>query len=293
MKYKGLIATAACAIVLAAAGCSDNNNSGSSGKTVSFGAKAALGALRNATCTVTTFPGGTSLDGPFTTNADGVVVFGDVIFATPAPNLLISCTQGSYYDEARDSEYPLGSSVIRTIVPSSRINLATDGGALAVAVTSYTEIATALALNNDPTSPSADTIEDALAAVATMAGIPGVDLLTPPTTVSQNAKISASTPSDLYAAALAGLAFAAKTAGSPNVGEYTVTLSQTVAGGNNISASIINAIDAGTDTAAADPNVTNPQATPALQNAVNQQQQAAGSPGDRGRVQDPTGGISG
>lgn len=294
MNHTGLLAAVAGATLLALAGCSDNDNRGTSPKVVTFGAKAALGAISNATCDVETVPGGAPL-GTAITNASGVVLFGDINFGSPAPNILVSCTSGSYFDEGTKSSQSVGSSVVRVLVPSTRINSLGDGDQLAVAVTSFTEIATALAFNRNPSNPSASDIADALTQVSTLAGIPGVDLLSPPTTVNGTVlgRISGAGSADLYALALAGFAVAAQTTGANNALDLTNQLSVLVGGGSNVPASTVNAIDAGKITAANDADITDPAISGTIKANAAAQQQAAGAAGDRGRVQEPTGGSGG
>ena len=156
--------------------------------------RASKGALVGATCTIAPVNNPDNQIGTCTTNADG-----DCNLNIPAQTgpVLVSCTGGSYYDEATDTTVQLGNNVARSIAPSTRSS---------VAVTPLTDLAAsrALAAVEGGQQVTDETIEQTKRDVSSFFGVD--DILDPPQPI-RNAADKANLSGDeagAYAAALAG-----------------------------------------------------------------------------------------
>lgn len=179
----------------------------------------AKGAVSGATCTVSDPVNGIAYETDpslVTTDTSGVATFGIIGTIEPESVILVSCSGGTYFDEASGVtvDVPAGET-IDSVVPST--DVAT--GTAAVAVTPLTDIAAeqVLALLEAGVPVDATTADDANAEVAALFGID--DITAPPTVVNSTAptELGASgdlTDADAYAVALAALSYAAAELGT-------------------------------------------------------------------------------
>lgn len=189
-------------------GCGSDKSADSDSPVVTNGnLTAALGALSNANCVVKNAAGDTKLT--VETLADGTVPFDIETVGSDFP-LIISCTGGSYFDEANPTD-PLISNTgtIRSIVPDLATLISVGGN---VAVTTFTDLAVEL-YNSLPAGDK--TIETALESLEEIGRIlapslvengGAANLLAAPTPVTAGDTVVPNTPAGIYAAYLAGLA---------------------------------------------------------------------------------------
>lgn len=233
------------AILLSACG----GGGGSGTPTHSVTSTASLGALVGANCTAKDIRFGTSFTG--TTNSDGIVVFNGV--PDSAGTLLVSCTGGSYFDEATKNTVSL-TTTLESVVPAGN-NVA--------AITPLTNIVAALvkqAIANVTNPSIAPADLNAVAKQVADVYAPGVDLLSPPKPVRSSADVTTIGNADnanRYAAALAALSQLASTAGKP-LDQVVTAITSDVADG--IIGNGLNAINV-TSPAALATNLNTAQAT--------------------------------
>lgn len=184
-------------------GCGSDKDADPSGITTTSGkVTAAFGALQGATCDVTN-PLGIS-KATVTTGADGTV---DLSFDTVASDfaLIVSCTGGSYFNEATGGT-DTNNETVESIMPD--LATFTEVGQN-LAVTTLTDMATKLykslpAADKTPASAKAS-LTEIVRVMAPGLG-DGVNLLAAPTPVINGTTPVGNTPAGIYASYLAGLA---------------------------------------------------------------------------------------
>ncbi|WP_269619761.1 hypothetical protein [Zhongshania sp. BJYM1] len=231
-------------------GCGSDSSPNANTPTVTNGSlTAALGALSGATCVVRN-AAATALT-TVTTSADGTIAL-DLETTDGDFPLIVSCTGGSYFDEANPdaAAFTPNTATIKSIVPNLA-TLTSVGNNLAV--TTLTDLAVEL-YNSLPAGNK--TVETALASLneivrvlapALGANGGGVNILAAPTPVSSGTSVVPNSPAGLYASYLAGLAQIAKDKGvSP--GTLGAQLAASVAAGTAIDPVVVNNLVAKTTT---------------------------------------------
>ncbi|MEX1666831.1 hypothetical protein [Zhongshania arctica] len=224
-------------------GCgSDKKADGNAPQTIMASITAAQGALVGADCLVTTIANGTR---SFKTGPDGRVDFTIVTVPSEYP-LVVTCTGGSYVDEANPSAGLIANNdILRSIMPDAA-TFALVGNNWAV--TPFTEFAVSLYKSITPAScQRVETLSLSLKEIADRIApglyesASGLDFLAGPTpVVTGDEDLSAGTPADIYAAYLAGLALVASER-SPAISPAALAqeVSAAIAGGTAIPQDVV------------------------------------------------------
>lgn len=206
-KSKAFTAIALSSALLVACG----GGGGGGGGQKSFSTTASLGALVGASCSAAEI--GSNLTAQGTTNANGVANF-TFPAAYQGPSI-VTCTGGTYFDEATNTTITLNVPV-RSVVPANQTS---------AAVTPLTDLVAQQVVNAIQAAgltPQTASITNAqITQVAQdIAGVfaPGINILTPPTPVSNANQLNnlGTNNADQYAAALAAFSQLAADLGYAN-----------------------------------------------------------------------------
>ena len=179
-----------------AVGCSSSDSRSPFEDGGAVTATAALGALSGANCVLNRLPVEDLVLGTVTTDDDGVANFGIIDSNGP---FLLTCSGGSYYDEATDSTVDFEGSIRSVVLPRQPFT------PLNVGVTTATELVVAALEGNPPGPINLGFVANALLEVARALGVPNLNLLTPPEVVNEDDPLISGTDArGLHALILAG-----------------------------------------------------------------------------------------